>query len=254
MTLNSIPLIAFAIGLVLVIAAIVGKEIKITAIELPAVSERLPRLGLAVVGLSLIYVGIFDPFRLNPRDSAPAAVESAPANAPASAPAAAKVSTAIQNISGYYTLQTKLLESKNRCLEGNNQGGAVLGGASFMNDCTAPATGQLWKLVPASDGYYTLQTKYLESTNKCLEGNSQGSAVLGGAAFMSDCTAPATGQLWKLVPASDGYYTLQTKFLESRKKCLDGNSQGGAVLGGAAFMNDCTASAGSQLWKLVPVP
>lgn len=248
-TLNSIPLIAFAIGLVLVIAAIVGKEIKITAIELPAVSERLPRLGLAVVGLSLIYVGIFDPFRLNSRDSAPAAVESAPAKAPASAPAAAKVSAAFQNTGGYYTLHTKLLESGSKCLEGNSQGGSVLGGASFMNDCPAPATGQLWKLVPASDGYYTLQTKFLEPKNMCLEGNSRGGTVLGGAAFMSDCAKPATGQLWKVVPASDGYYTLQTKALESRNQCLDGNN-----LGGAAFMNECAASAGGQLWKLVTVP
>lgn len=249
MTLNSIPLIAFAIGLVLVIAAIVGKEIKITAIELPAVSERWPRLGLGLVGLFLIYVGVFDPFRLNPRESAPAAVESAPVNTSAAAPAAAKVSAAFQNTGGYYTLRTKLLESSSKCLEGNNQGGTVLGGASFMNDCPAPATGQLWKLVPVSDGYYTLQTKFLEPRNMCLEGNSRGGTVLGGAAFMSDCAKPATGQLWKVVPATDGYYTLQTKALESRNQCLDGNSQGSA-----AVMNDCAASATGQLWKLVPVP
>jgi hypothetical protein len=79
---------------------------------------------------------------------------------------------------------------------------AVLGGAVFMNDCASPTTGQLWKLVPAEDGYYTLQTMFLEAENQCLEGNRVADdAVLGGAAFMNDCADPTTGQLWKLVPA-----------------------------------------------------
>ena len=120
---------------------------------------------------------------------------------PASAPTATEVSTAVPEFNGYYTLQTMFLESENLCLEGNRQGGDVLGGAAFMNDCTTPASGQLWKLVPASDGYYILQTMFLESENMCLEGNRQGGDVLSGAAFMNDCTTPASGQLWKLVPA-----------------------------------------------------
>ena len=44
MDLNSITLLSFALGVILILAAIIGKEIKIAAIELPAVSGVLPRL------------------------------------------------------------------------------------------------------------------------------------------------------------------------------------------------------------------
>ena len=105
----------------------------------------------------------------------------------------------------YYTLQTRLLEAEDKCLEGNGglANDSVLKGAAFMNDCTRPATGQIWKLVPAGNGYYTLQTKLLEAENKCLEGNGglSNDSVLKGAAFMNDCSRPSTGQRWKLVRA-----------------------------------------------------
>ncbi|EKD88999.1 MAG: ricin B lectin [uncultured bacterium] len=156
--------------------------------------------------------------------------------------------------SGYYTLQTMFLEAENKCLEGNRLADdSVLSGAAFMNDCTSPTTGQLWKMVPADEGYYTLQTKFFEAENKCLEGNQLADdSVLGGAAFMNDCASPTTGQLWKLVPADEGYYTLQTMFLEAENKCLEGNQLADdSVLGGAAFMNDCASPTTGQLWKLV---
>jgi hypothetical protein len=173
---------------------------------------------------------------------------------PTTAPTPTPEPTSVADFNGYYMLQTMFLESENKCLEGNRLGGDVLGGAAFMNDCATPSSGQLWKLVPADDGYYTLQTMFLESENKCLEGNRLGGDVLGGAAFMNDCATPSSGQLWKLVPADDGYYTLQTMFLESENKCLEGNRLGGDALGGAAFMNDCAVPSSGQLWKLVPAP
>jgi hypothetical protein len=178
-----------------------------------------------------------------PATTAPATAEPVVATAaPTEAPVA---------FEGYYTMQTAFLEAENKCLEGNRVAAdSVLGGAAFMDDCNG-TSGQLWKLVPASDGYYTLQTAFLEAENKCLEGNRVASdSVLGGAAFMDDCTG-AAGQLWKLVPASDGYYTLQTAFLEAENKCLEGNRVASdSVLGGAAFMDDCNGTSG-QLWKFV---
>lgn len=280
MDLNSIALLSFALGVVLILAAVIGKEIKIAAIELPAVSEKFPRLILAIIGMALIYFSIFDPFQLNPTETEPTAVASAPTNAPAtsteqsantptsvpvttapeptvvaSTATSAPVSTPVENVAsefnGYYLLQTRLLEAENKCLEGNNIGGDM-GGAAFMHDCTIPATGQIWKLVPAGDGYYLLQTQGSETENKCLEGNNVGGGMAGGAAFMNDCTNPATGQMWKLVPLGDGYYLLQTRLLEAENKCLEGNNAGGDM-GGAAFMSACTNATG-QMWKLVPSP
>ncbi len=221
MDLNSLTLLSFALGIVLILAAIIGKEIKIAAIELPAVSERLPRLVLALAGMALIYFSIFDPFQLTPKESEPTAVANAPTSAPvstplenstkeseptvvANTPTSAPVSTPLVNstseFNGYYLLQTRSLEAENKCLEGNNMGGDMAGGAAFMNDCANPATGQVWKLLPAGDGYYLLQTRFSEAENKCLEGNNIGSDIAGGAAFMNDCTNPATGQMWKLIP------------------------------------------------------
>ncbi|MBA4383365.1 MAG: hypothetical protein C0410_01380 [Anaerolinea sp.] len=161
----------------------------------------------------------------------------------------------VPEFSGYYTLQTMFLEVENKCLEGNRLADdSVLGGAAFMNDCASPTAGQIWKLVPADEGYYSLQTMFLEAENKCLEGNRLADdSVLGGAAFMNDCASPTTGQLWKVVPADEGYYTLQTMFLEAENKCLEGNRLADdSVLGGAAFMNDCASPTTGQLWKLVP--
>ena len=286
MDLNSITLLSFALGVILILAAIIGKEIKIAAIELPAVSGVLPRLVLSIIGIALIYFGIFNPLQLNAKESEPTAVANPPTSAPVSTvvvdtptsaptptvvidtptsapvptvavdtPTSAPVSTAVDNaaseFNGSYLLQTKFLEAENKCLEGNNVGGSM-GGAAFMSDCANPSTGQIWKLVPAGDGYYLLQTRLSEAENKCLEGNNVGGSM-GGAAFMNDCANPATGQMWKLVPAGDGYYLLQTRVSEAENKCLEGNNVGGD-LGGASFMSDCANPAVGQVWKLVSVP
>lgn len=104
---------------------------------------------------------------------------------------------------GYYHLQTLFLEDQNKCFEGNAMSpDSELGGASYLGDC-GEATGQDWKLMDAGDGAYRLQTAFLEAENKCLEGNRlEATALLGGAAHMSDCRA-VPGQLWKLVPVAD---------------------------------------------------
>jgi hypothetical protein len=61
--------------------------------------------------------------------------------------------------------------------------------------------------------------------------------------------------MWKMVPARPGYFQLQTAFLESKNKCLEGNQVAqNSLLGGAAFMNTCSVSAGiGQMWKMVPI-
>jgi hypothetical protein len=155
-------------------------------------------------------------------------------------------------LKSYFHLTTKLSESTNKCLEGNQvANSSFLGGAAFMDDC-ADVTGQFWKMIPADNGYFHLTTALLESRNKCLEGNRVANdSFLGGAAFMDDCT-DLTGQLWKKVPADDNYFYLTTKFLESQSKCLEGNRVANdSFLGGAVFMDDCTGVTG-QLWTLNP--
>ena len=160
---------------------------------------------------------------------------------------------AIIDTDSYYRLQTKFLEGENKCLEGNRLAPeSVLGGAAFQDDCQ-DVTGQFWKFVDAGNGYYRLQTMFLEEENKCLEGNRFAEeSVLGGGAFMDDCQ-DVTGQLWNIVEAEEGYYRMQTMFLEGENKCLEGNRLAEeSVLGGMAFMDDCQNVTG-QLWKLVPV-
>jgi len=158
----------------------------------------------------------------------------------------------------YYQLQTQLTESGAMCLEGQGgaapDSGAVLDGAGFMNDCQE-VTGQLWKFVPDIDGYYRLHNQIGEENGLCAEGNRLAEdSVLGGALVMMPCD-DVTGQLWKLLDAGDGYYRLQSQFLEGENMCLD--SQGGAapgsgaVLDGAAFMDACREVTG-QLWRLIP--
>ncbi len=145
---------------------------------------------------------------------------------------------------GYFKLQTAFLESKNKCLEGNQVAkGATLGGAAFMDRCQN-VSGQMWKMVPVGPGYFRLQTAFLESKNKCLQGSED--EVFGAAAFMATCS-DSWGQMWKMVPVGPGYFKLQNKFFENM--CLEGNQVAkGATLGGAAFMDSCQNVSG-QMWK-----
>ncbi len=82
----SISVAAFVIGAVLVLAALIGREVKIAAVELPAL-DRTRRLLAGGFGVLLLLFGLFDgqlPFRLAgstteatpPAASAPAADES----------------------------------------------------------------------------------------------------------------------------------------------------------------------------------
>lgn len=162
----------------------------------------------------------------------------------------------------YYFLQNMAGEGPNLCLEGQGgpapDSGAVLDGAAFMSNCQAVA-GQQWRLVDAGNGYYKLQNMIGEAQNLCLEGQggaAPGSgAVLDGAAFMDACQ-DVTGQFWKLIDLANGYYRLQNMAGEEPNLCLEGQGGAapgsGAVLDGAAFMDDCQDVTG-QLWKLMPV-
>lgn len=192
-------------------------------------------------------------------ESSATSAESAAAVVPLSAvPEAADLQGApaaiIGDTSGYFRLQTHQGAENGTCLEGNRLADdAFLQGAAFMDACQN-VTGQFWKLSPAEpEGYYHLQTLYLEQQNKCLEGNRIAEeSVLGGAAFMSDCSN-TSGQSWKFVEAGDGAYRLQTAFLEPENNCLEGNQLGEfSLLRGASFMSDCQEVTG-QLWTLVPV-
>ncbi len=150
----------------------------------------------------------------------------------------------------YFQLTTMFLEHENKCFEGNRLAPeSVLKGAAFMDDCQN-VSGQLWKKIPADNGYFKLTTLFLEGQYKCLEGNQvTDGSVLGGAAFMDNCRN-VSSQLWKVMPVGNGYYKLTTMFLEGQNKCLDGNRLAPeSMLGGAAFMNDCQDVSG-QLWTI----
>ena len=105
-----------------------------------------------------------------------------------------------QNLNGWFKLQTMFQAPEGKCFEGNRFAqGSTLGGAAFMDNCQN-VSGQLWRLIPAQDGYFRLTTMFLEGENKCLEGNRfSPDSTLGGAAFMDNCQN-VSGQLWKLVP------------------------------------------------------
>lgn len=57
----TVSVAAFVFGMVLILAAIVGKEMKIAAIELPAMSGST-RFVAGIAGVALLYIGLFDPF------------------------------------------------------------------------------------------------------------------------------------------------------------------------------------------------
>ena len=165
---------------------------------------------------------------------------------------AVAIEDAAADADGYYRLQTQWLEDENKCFEGGlPDPDRFLGGAAYMDDCQ-DVSGQLWTFVPADDGYYRLQTQWLQDENKCLESNRlDPERFLGGAAYMDDCQ-DVSGQFWAFVPADDGYYRLQSEWLQDENKCLEGNRPGAEwVLDGAAHMADCDDVTG-QFWKIIP--
>ena len=215
--------------------------------------EQPVKLKLTVLLLMLLALAGYWAESPAPADSAPIAKSHLNVISERADIFAAQAAT-IPDPKSYYRLQTLFSQEEEACLEGNNRtDGALLDGAAFMDYCRN-VTGQLWKFVPTQqEGYYQLQTKALETQNKCLEGNRTApDAVLGGAAFMSDCSG-ASGQQWKLVDQGNGLYSLHTKFLEDQNKCLEGNRlHSGALVDGAAYQNDCKGLTG-QLWTLTPV-
>ena len=62
-------------------------------------------------------------------------------------------------------------------------------------------SGQLWRTVPAGDGWYSRQTRFLESQGEPQEGLCLGEEFL-------------------LPPAGNVYSILQTMLLEAEKECL----------------------------------
>ena len=63
-----------------------------------------------------------------------------------------------------------------------------------MDSCET-VSGQSWKIVSYSGGKFTLTTLLREPWGECLEGNRfSTTSTLGGAAFMSNCHPPYSGQ------------------------------------------------------------
>jgi len=120
----------------------------------------------------------------------------------------------------------------------------VFGVAAAALLAATPAAGQNFS------GYYRLQSMYLESEDRCLEGNRPGPGqAVGGAAFMDRCQN-VSGQLWKLTREANGYYRLTTMFVEPEGLCFESNKPGHNMsMGGAAFMDRCQNVSG-QLWRL----
>jgi hypothetical protein len=74
-------------------------------------------------------------------------------------------------------------------------------------------------------------------------------AAIMATGLIAVATKPTYSQ--QTVPTK--YFKLQTQFLESKNKCLEGNQVApGATLGGAAFMDTCQNVSG-QMWKMVTI-
>ena len=94
---------AFVFGIVLLLAALVGKDLEVAAIKLPALS-RPARIVAAIAGVALVYIGLFDPFRpvaapqATPASASPTAAPPAQATAPAGGQAALDALTTVEEI------------------------------------------------------------------------------------------------------------------------------------------------------------
>lgn len=89
---DSVPVIAFIIGSVLVIAALIGKDVKIAAVELPAL-DRPRRVAASVLGAVLMAYGVLDRIAL-PLPPPPPTPAAASAAAPNDAPPGSSTSGA----------------------------------------------------------------------------------------------------------------------------------------------------------------
>jgi hypothetical protein len=132
---------------------------------------------------------------------------------------------------GYFHLQTKQSASENDQAslywQSDSQGGL---NSAFLRPASDNAKHQLWKLVPSDrNGYFYLTT---------LE--AQGGVPNGPITHFGK----SDDKLWKMVPAAEDYYYLQTSQSEARKECLDGKKDGVHMAP--------RSIADTQLWRLVP--
>jgi hypothetical protein len=158
----------------------------------------------------------------------------------------------------YYALRSMLSREDERCLEANQPGqDNTLEGYSFMDKCQ-DVSGQAWKFIELDDrgwpGYFHLTTAGQEDSNLCFEGYFfDPDTGEGSGAYMSDCGDSGTlytGQMWRLVPNTSGYFYLQSRFREDQEECLESNQPvAGATLDGVAFMTTCGGFSG-QLWSI----
>lgn len=91
----TVSVAAFVFGLVLLLAALIGKEVKIVTVELPALGVGR-RIVLGCMGLALVVFGLLDG-QLPPR-TAPAAAPAVVTATPAAAAQPAVLSTAAQPV------------------------------------------------------------------------------------------------------------------------------------------------------------
>ncbi|MCC5642156.1 RICIN domain-containing protein [Nostoc sp. CHAB 5824] len=98
---------------------------------------------------------------------------------------------------------------------------------------------QLWRLVPADNGYNQIQLKY---NGKYLDANFCTDQVR-----LFDFVNNGACQLWRLVPAGNGYYRIQLKY---NGKYLDANFCTDQVRL-LDFINGSDNGA-CQTWQLIP--
>ena len=142
----------------------------------------------------------------------------------------------------HFQLTTQFREGNNECLVANSNGTSA-----SMVECKNHL-GQWWKATPTSDGYFKLTTQASQSKKECFESGEKGVDVRNRVgAYMYPCK-DETGQFWKAIPVSDGYFKLTSAFRENENECLEGNQKEGSNKG-VAFMDTCQDVSG-QLWKI----
>lgn len=102
---DSITVAAFVIGLVFLIAALIGKELKIAAVEMPALNQT-QRLIVGVLGVVLVIFGLTEGQAFTRSANLQTSPTTAPASAPVAAQEAAPTSTSAAIVSALPTIPT----------------------------------------------------------------------------------------------------------------------------------------------------
>ncbi|MEM8923598.1 MAG: protein kinase [Actinomycetota bacterium] len=148
---------------------------------------------------------------------------------------------------GLFRLRSRL-QGDDRCLDANQPGGSDNGGAAFMAECAGSGR-QQWTAVNVSGARYRLQSRFW-GDQRCLDSNDPDAPTDDGglgAAYMTDCDAGDTGQIWRFVDTASGIQ--MQSGLHGTTLCLESNDPDSIELDGAAFMAPCRSQTGT-LWVI----